>query len=183
MRYPFDKKFILSSEQAYLTSYQTETVICLPPHLGSFGKVRKNHIHEGIDIYCEAGDKVYAMDDGVILNILPFTGEQVGSPWWHNTYCILVKHKECVLNYGELVPLPYLTQGETIKKGNLLGYIIPVLKQNKGLPMNMLHLEKYTLDTIMPIKEWALNTSKPTQLQDPTELLLTIYNQSDTTHP
>ena len=175
MRYPLKKELILSSEQSYLANYNSHSILCLPPHLGSFGKVRKNHIHEGIDLYCENNDEVSAMEDGIILDILPFTGIHANSPWWHNTFCVLIKHSACVLNYGEIIPLSSLKIGDKVKEGELLGHVTTVLKKDKGLPMSMLHLEQYSLDTTQPIKEWSLNTAQPLNLQDPTQLLLSIY--------
>lgn len=143
-------------------------------HPGSFGYVRKNHIHEGIDIYCENGDEVFSMEDGVIEKIIPFTGEIAGSPWWNNTYSILIRHNQFFLNYGELIPCDDLYIGQKIKEGHSIGFITTVLKKDKGRPMNMLHLEAYTLFSPlskMPISGWALTTSRPEYLFNPSFLL------------
>lgn len=51
-----------------------------PPHAGGvFGAVRKYDIHTGIDLYCESGDHVYAIEDGIVVNVCHFTGPKVGS--------------------------------------------------------------------------------------------------------
>ena len=148
-------------------------------HPGSFGFTRKNHIHEGIDIYCEFGDEVFSMEDGEIIKIIPFTGEIAGSDWWNNTYSILVKHQNHFINYGEIIPCDDLFVGEKIKKGKLLGYVTPVLKKDKGRPMNMLHIEAYSIssDTYnIPIKIWKLNQPQHIHLLNPIDLLIPYTN-------
>ena len=115
----------------------------------------------------------------VMVNVLladsgPFTGEIAESPWWNDTYSILINHKTCALNYGELIPTKDLKVGDTVNAGDIIGKIRTVLKKDKGRPMSMLHLEMYKLGTQEPIKEWSLNTEKPEQLIDPTDLLIEI---------
>lgn len=165
-----------SSNVEFLTSYKNTTEIPINPHPGSFGYVRKNHIHEGIDLYAEEGDEVLAIEDGVVISIIPFTGEIANSPWWNNTYSIFVKHKNYILNYGELIPAEGLKSGDVIEAGQIIGNIRTVLLKDKGRPMAMLHLEMYTIDAIEPLKEWPLNTDKPSVLLDPTELVKTLVN-------
>lgn len=165
-----------SSNVDFLTSYKNTTEIPINPHPGSFGYVRKNHVHEGIDLYAEEGDEVLAIEDGVVISIIPFTGEIANSPWWNNTYSIFVKHKNYILNYGELIPAEGLKSGDVIEAGQIIGNIRTVLLKDKGRPMAMLHLEMYTIDAIEPLKEWPLNTGKPSVLLDPTELVRTLVN-------
>lgn len=144
-------------------------------HLGAFAVERKNHIHEGVDIYCEKGDEVFAMECGEIVKIIPFTGEIADSPWWNNTYAVIVKHKGFYVNYGEIAPLDDLFVGQKVKEGELLGYIIPVLKEDKGRPMSMLHLEMYKIETdlkYVPTKSWDLGKSRPKGLINPTGYLI-----------
>jgi murein DD-endopeptidase MepM/ murein hydrolase activator NlpD len=165
---------INDSNTLFLQSYKEKTEIPVGNHPGSFGYVRKNHIHEGIDLYAEEGDEVISIEDGEIISIIPFTGEIANSPWWNNTYCVFIKHKDYVINYGELVPLQTLKVGDLIKGGQVIGNIRTVLLINKGRPMAMLHLEMYKLDTLYPITEWKLNTAKPDELLDPTELIKSL---------
>lgn len=174
MELPIKKQFILSSITEYLLNYSEYTILCLPPHSGSFAKVRKNHIHEGIDIYCNNNDSVYVIDSGIIVGIYPFTGEIANSPWWHNTYCICIQSDNFMLNYGEITPNANLKVGDHVKTGQEIGKVKTVLKKDKGLPMSMLHLEMYTKETVKPITEWALNTTQPLQLLNPTQLLFNI---------
>lgn len=173
MKFPLLKSSITSndSEHGFLNSYEHATEIPLLPHPGAFSKVRKNHIHEGIDLYCQEGDPVIAMESGVIVNIKAFTGDIAGSPWWNNTWAVLIKSPCGVLNYGEIQPSPHWQIGDTIQEGEIIGHVVTVLKKDKGRPRSMLHLEYYEEGTIDSIPEWPLNTLKPLQLKDPTHLL------------
>lgn len=173
MIFPLDKLITVnSSSSEFSSSYKNTTEIPVGNHPGSFGFVRKNHIHEGIDLYAENLDSVFSVEDGVILGIFPFTGVIANSPWWEDTWCIFVKHSDFILNYGEVLPNPNIEVGNKVKEGDILGNIKTVLKSDKGRPMSMLHLEMYSLEAKEPIKEWSLNTLKPQQLLDPTKFLL-----------
>lgn len=143
-------------------------------HVGAFGVERKHHIHEGIDIYGEDGEHVYAIEDGTIVGIYPFTGESVGSPWWHNTWCVMIEGASGVINYGELQTYKGYSKvlvGQTVIAGQGIGKLHTVLKKDKGRPMTMLHLERYVSGTTAPIKEWTLGTPQPEELINPTTLL------------
>lgn len=172
--FPLKKQFIVknNTENTFLKSYSYFSEIPLLPHPGAFSKIRKNHIHEGVDLYCEDGDKVFSMFPGKILAIIPFTGEHVGSPWWNNTWSILVQHDNFVLNYGEINPEVELSERMLVEEGTCLGKVVKVLKKDKGRPCSMLHLEMYKSGTFTPLKSWSLNQNKPNNLLDPTEILL-----------
>ena len=139
---------------------------------GHFGYVRKHHIHEGVDLYCEPNTPVHAMASGVIVNIRPFTGPEAGSDWWNPTWGVMIEHHELgAINYGELIPSKSLTVGSWVKAGECIGHATPVLKKDKGRPMCMLHLESYVTETHTFVPEWSLNTPQPYQLLDPTQLI------------
>ena len=112
------------------------------PVQGKFGTQRKFDIHTGVDIYCNEGEKVYAMEAGTVINVSPFTGQLAESPWWNNTQAVLIEGASGVILYGELNPSVFI--GQKIQEGDLLGTIMTVLKKDKGLPMTMLHLELYS---------------------------------------
>jgi murein DD-endopeptidase MepM/ murein hydrolase activator NlpD len=141
--------------------------IPMAPHQGGFGATRKYDIHTGIDLYCEEGDNVYAIEDGEIINICWFTGPKAGLPWWNDTRAILVKGKSGVILYGELDPLSNWMPGMFVKEGDVLGKIKTVLKEYKGLPMNMLHLELYEHDYMGDGEIWYLDEQMPEKLKDP----------------
>jgi len=163
-------------------------------HPGAFGTVRKFDIHTGVDLYCPEGTGVFAVEDGIVIAIEEFTGPNAESPWWHETWAVLVKGKSGVVVYGEVeIPWierteksarvlrmigieqesgPYLVVGDTVEKGDPLAKTKQVLKKNKGKPMCMLHLELYTPETIETVW-WKKDKAKPKCLLDPTQYLLT----------
>jgi hypothetical protein len=148
-----------------------EVMIPIAPHVGGFGVTRKFHVHEGVDLYCNHGDPVHTMEAGVVIAIIPFTGEIAGSPWWKNTYAVFVQGKSGIINYGELQPMPHLRIGSELKGNEHVGNILEVLLKDKGRPRSMLHLELY--DGIPD--EWACwkpGAPRPPKLCDPTPLLV-----------
>lgn len=178
--FPLKKENISINRESdtFLSNYKYATEIPVYPHPGSFGFKRKNHIHEGIDLYAENGDEVYSIEEGIVTNIIAFTGEIADSPWWNNTYSVMIKHKDFSINYGEIIPLFNLKLGNKVKAGELIGHVKTVLKINKGRPMSMLHLEMYEKETVKPIKEWSLNKDKPKELLDPTDYIKSIVINS-----
>lgn len=175
--FPLKKRHILINSKAdqFAKSFKDTTEVPIGEHPGSFSYQRKNHIHEGVDLYCESEDEVVAIEYGEVIKIMPFTGEQVGSPWWNETWSILVKHNSFYINYGELTPSNSISVGSILNEGDVLGYIKTVLKKDKGRPMTMLHIEMYDINSPLveiPIKSWNLGQKKPKYLIDPTECLL-----------
>ena len=135
----------------------------------SFGGVRKFDIHTGVDLYCNNETLVFAIEDGIVVNIENFTGESAGSPWWNETNSILIEGESGVILYGELKPLTAI--GETIKKGELIGFVVPVLKKDKGVnPTTMLHMELYKHGTRESVW-WKLDEPQPSELLDVTKIL------------
>jgi hypothetical protein len=142
-------------------------------HPGAFGVVRKNHVHEGVDLYGEVGESVDAMETGIVVGLYQFTGEDVGSPWWNDTFCVLVAGESGVINYGEIHPWSpdWVKVGDTIERGAQVGTLLSVLKKDKGKPMTMLHIERYVIGTKRHIDSWDLDKVWPAKLLDPTVLL------------
>lgn len=140
----------------------------LPKEYGEFAAIRKHDIHTGIDLYCNPGAHVFAIEDGFVSDVGNFTGPSADSPWWNNTQYVVVKGSSGFILYGELTTA--LEKGTLVKKGEVLGEIVTVLKENKGKPMTMLHLELYS-DYTEPVI-WNHNSDKPYGLQDPTSLIV-----------
>lgn len=139
---------------------------------GLFGASRKWDIHTGYDLYCDPGQLVVAMEDGVIVKIENFTGPSAEppTPWWNDTQAIMVEGATGVIVYGEVKPLDSIKVGDKVKAGKIIGKVVTVLQKDKGLPMTMLHLEVYkpgTRETVV----WNLGESQPDTLLDPTMLL------------
>lgn len=150
--------------------------LCMIPiagHPGSFGAVRKNHIHEGVDLYANDGDRVYAMVTGKVVAVIEdFTGSGCGMPWWNDTSALAIEDENGVWIYGEIKIGADIKVGQVITKGTDIGGVKQVLKEDKGRPMSMLHLERYTVGTTESVGLWELNTPQPTNLLDPTPELI-----------
>ena len=137
-------------------------------HPGSFGAVRKYDVHTGVDLYCDPGTRVLAVESGKVVAIENFTGPEADSPWWNSTSAVLIEGKSGVVLYGELEPDIRMETGLKIEKGQTIGYVKTVLKNNKNLPMTMLHIELYKHGT-RESNWWR--SEKPNHLLDPTKLL------------
>lgn len=137
---------------------------------GSFGFVRKYDVHTGIDLYCKYKEPVFAVEDSYFVSVNKFTGPDVGSPWWYETYYMMLKGKSGVVCYGEIF-YPYIN-GHYYKRGQLIGYVAKVLPDDKlrlDIPnhsTSMLHIELYKHGTSSPV-EWKLNSPKPANLLNP----------------
>lgn len=148
--------------------------VLLPPHAGAFAAVRLHDIHTGSDLYCNKGDEVFAIEAGTVVRLVHFTGAltEPPSPWWNDTMAVMVAGESGTLLYGEIVPREGLAVGDKLAEGDIIGTITPVLKKDKGKPMNMLHFELYAHGFVEEPVWWLLNQPQPNGLLDPTELLL-----------
>lgn len=140
-------------------------------HPGSFGFQRKHHKHEGIDLYGNPGDEVYAIADGMVTNIYDFTGAKVGMPWWNDTMAVSVRDATGSWVYGELEPAVGLKVGDRVLTGQLIGKLVKVLRKNKGRPTTMLHLERWKPHYMPFTMLWGLEEHIPEWLEDPTPYL------------
>lgn len=144
----------------------------VPPHPGAFGAVRKHDIHTGVDLYAPEKAPVRAVEDGIVVAVLPFTGPEAESPWWLPTLAVLVSGRSGMVLYGEVRPI--VRPGERIERGEQLGTVTRVLatKARPELPghlPSMLHLELY--EKVMDPVWWRLGQPRPKGLQDPTSFL------------
>ncbi len=149
-----------------------------PDAPGCFGAVRSRDQHTGVDLYCDPGTRVIAVESGTIVAIQPFTGFNE-SPWWRDTWAIMIRGNSGVLVYGEILPMAEVVEGKHVKAGEVIGSVIPVLKSFKGRPMVMLHFEQYNeraRDTVW----WKLDEPIPEGLLDPTNLLRSIAPDAPT---
>jgi murein DD-endopeptidase MepM/ murein hydrolase activator NlpD len=140
--------------------------------VGDFAFRRSFYHHPGIDLYCDEGQEVQAIEDGIIAHIENFTGPNAipPSPWWLETWSIMIEGQSGVLGYCELKPLDWVKEGVQVKEGDVIAKIIPVLKKDKGNGTTMLHFEHYKPGTISHVT-WELDTVKPQELLDPRNLL------------
>lgn len=144
---------------------------------GSFGFTRKYDIHTGVDIYTDFLEPVFSMEDGKLVDLGIFTGKEVGSPWWNTTHFVGVLGKTGYFIYGEILIAENIIKNKQILAGELLGYVVPVLKKFKGKnPTTMLHIELYK--KISDPVTWNLGDVQPKNLIDPTFYLLQALNNS-----
>lgn len=142
-------------------------------HPGAFGFVRRNHVHEGVDLYVPIDTPVTTVEAGVVVAVIAFTGPSAEppSPWWHDTQAVLVEGESGVVVYGEVIAAKGVEVGTRIEAGGLVGRVTPVLKKEKGRPMTMLHLELHT-HGVRDAFEWTEEGGRPESLRDPTPALL-----------
>lgn len=143
---------------------------------GAFGAIRKHDIHTGIDLYCNPNAHVFAVESGTVVAVEQFTGDKVGSPWWNNTWAVLIEGASGVIVYGEMALEYYLEPGYKVEAGDVLGGVLQVLKVDKGVtPVNMLHFELLTPGTDFT-SWWNHGEPQPETVINPTELINKIYN-------
>lgn len=141
----------------------------------AFAHKRSYYYHPGIDLYCRDGQPIVAIEDGVIVNIEMFTGPDADppSPWWNETWSVMVEGASGALGYCEICFNPEFYLGQNLKEGDLIGFAIPVLKKDKGNGTTMLHFEMYKSGTRSHVT-WHHGEEKPDSLLDPTEFLSRI---------
>jgi hypothetical protein len=147
-------------------------------HPGAFGCARKFNYHEGVDLYGDKGDYVYAIKSGIVVANKQFTGPEVGCPWWLSTDALLIQDNSGFFVYGELKsPLKI---GDKVSRGTKIGELTPVLPESKHRPdipehsVTMLHLERYnnTYSVDMGWSSWYSHNTRPPYLEDPTLFLI-----------
>ena len=149
------------------------------PAANRWGAVRKFDNHTGVDLFCDPGTPVYAIEDGEVVKVDWFTGAVIDMPWWEETQAVAVEGKSGVWNYAEITPNePYIKVGKKIRQGDIIGYVKTVLKKDKGLPMTMLHLELYEHGYRGDWSMWNLNSLPYPGLINPEYIFgEKLYNQ------
>lgn len=143
-----------------------------PDAPGQFGAVRQYDIHTGMDLYCEVGTQVCAVEWGRVIKVEPFTGPSANppTPWWNDTQAVLISGPNGILVYGEVQA--HVQEGQTVQGGDVIGVVgTPVLKTYKGRPMTMLHFEQMLRGSTATL-EWKLGEPQPDVLIDPTHLIM-----------
>lgn len=171
----------------------------LPDEPGQFRSIRAEDVHTGVDLYCELGTDVVAVEAGVVVAIEWFTGQHVrtttGEPasWWNDTRVILVKGASGIVAYGEVTPVEDITIGSCVRAEQTIAVVdTAVLRSFKGRPMVMLHIELYS--DLVPDKRswspshtawWEKGTPCPAHLLDPTPHLVesVLEFQQKFSHP
>lgn len=158
----------------YCTPLYLMPYVPVGEHYGSFGVKRKYDRHSGVDLYCNDGDLVFAIESGIVTEINWFTGPKAGHSWWNNTRCVCIEGDTGVIVYGEIQEDEQRIKiGNFIEIGSRIGEVKQVLKKDKGKPMSMLHimLLKHGYKEI-DTHSWKLYEDKPDWLLDPTPMLI-----------
>lgn len=149
------------------------TGIPINPHPGCFGSPRYGEKrHTGVDLYSKDCCPVVAVEDGTIVGIEPFTGKIDNSPWWKDTYCILVEGESGVVCYGEVTGEMHKGVGCTLRRGEFFTCVKRVILEGNeryeidGWQPAMLHLELY------PHGQYNASNGFEDFLIDPTPFLL-----------
>ena len=163
----------------------SEVEIPIKPHVGAFGIERRHDVHKGVDLYCPEGTEVFAVEDGVLCHIRPFTGKVAGCDWWENTWAVSVAGNSGIVVYGEIKHHGFRVIGEStvegkqkfyiqekeVRQGDLIGHVKRVLKKDKGRPTSMLHLAMHR-HGFLSNGVWEKGESQPFGLLDPTTHLI-----------
>lgn len=152
----------------------------IPPqgHVGDFAFRRSYYHHPGIDLYCADLQPIQSIESGIITNLEIFTGPKADppSPWWLETFAIMIEGFSGAIGYCELFPFSHLKVGDYVAEGENIGLITPVLKKDKGNGRTMLHLEHYLPGT-KHHETWILDQRQPGCLLNPRPLLEKIIHQ------
>jgi murein DD-endopeptidase MepM/ murein hydrolase activator NlpD len=146
-----------------------------PDSPGRFAAKRSHDFHTGIDLYCELGQEIVAIEDGIVITIEPFTGGKANCAWWNDTQAILVHGESGVINYAEVTPI--VRAGDFVMAGQVIAVVdTAVLRSFKGRPMVMLHLE--LLAPEVRTSPWWIEGDKPESIWNPEPMLEKIAGES-----
>lgn len=141
-------------------------------HPGAYGVQRKYEIHTGVDLYAPEGTPIRSVEDGRVVAIEWFTGPDADPPcpWWLPTKAVLVEGPSGVVLYGEVSPL--IEEGDIVDRGQIIAMVKRVIRNDKGRPTSMLHLELHRRGTTKSTHPWTVLHECPESLMDPTYLLI-----------
>lgn len=145
--------------------------------VGDFAFRRSFYYHPGVDLYCADLQPVRAIEAGTIVHMEHFTGANANppSPWWLDTWSIMVEGDSGVIGYCEIQNFDHLKVGMHVEEGEPIALVTPVLKKDKGNGRTMLHVEHYVPGTKHHVT-WVLDTPKPEELLNSRLLLQKILD-------
>lgn len=96
---------------------EKEVEIPIKYHFGAFGAMRRFDRHRGVDLYAPVGSKVFAVQNGIVKDIRPWTGIKADCDWWEDTEAISIEGEDGLVVYGEISVNKTLKIGDEIKTG------------------------------------------------------------------
>lgn len=168
------------------------TTIPQPGTRGGFWEFRGDRHHAGIDLYAAPDCEVYAIEDGVVIEVTQFTSPDI-IHYWNTTYSILVRTDSGLLfRYAELSD-SCVNPGDKVTSGQLIGHVGLVLNpeeigledpgyiqdlKSAGLP-SMLHFEMHQDQPDLTEYLGGNYFSKlpPAPLMDPTSFLQQVRSE------
>ncbi len=160
---------------------------------GSFWENRGDRFHCGIDLYSKAGENIYAIEKGTVVEIGIMTSPQMLDYWNVTWYLIMKNENGSYWKYGEMGKINVKT-GDSISQGERIGVVGLVLKSdqiNENSPLyiqklkynntSMLHLELFMDNPITKHEKYLggnwFSSQKPDQLLDPTIVLKQLVSK------
>lgn len=160
---------------------------------GSFAEDRGDRSHCGVDLYAPAGSKVVSIDDGLVIEVAPFTSPEM-IPYWNETFFVVVENESGLfVKYAELAAVK-VEPGDQLRAGDAVGLVGSVLNPEKidgDAPAyirdlkerdrpSMLHLELYE-SRPEPSERYRggnwFGEGEPKGLLDPTRLLAAVSKE------
>lgn len=124
--------------------------------------------HAGVDLFANAGDRVIAVEDGVIVGFYPFLRARTGEM----SYALLIAHEGYVANYAEVredsLRARGLEIGSRVRAGQEIGAVSDT---------SMLHYETYQPGTTRNTS-WAYTETRPASVIDPTPRLADLARRA-----
>lgn len=115
--------------------------------------------HCGVDLYADDSDTIVACEAGTITNSYCF---------YKNVWCLIVEHRELVINYGEIgEPSKGIKIGTPVKAGQEIGQTQQMDNDS------MLHFETYRKGT-KKNEPFCRNGKPPPNLLSPVEYLIEL---------
>lgn len=142
-----------------------------------FGARRKFNLHTGIDLFCNHGQMLAAVEAGTVVSIKDFSKNKNKSPWLNKTRAILIEGRSGVVAYCNVIERTGLTVGTKVEAGEIIGNVVRINKKQRKNDICMLHLELYKAGTRKRVT-WSYNYPKPPQLLDPSKYLITAITDS-----
>ncbi|MCY4444520.1 MAG: M23 family metallopeptidase [Proteobacteria bacterium] len=115
--------------------------------------------HAGVDLVQHAGQAVYAITDGKIVDFHYF---------YDGTYAVVVDHEDYVIRYGEISHMhESLRIGQKVKAGQKIAFIGYLHRSGSA----MLHLEKYSGKLSGPLTQYYTPFLRRKDLVNPTQFI------------